>query len=170
MLKSNVLRTSFGRLVSSTRAFSGFGDNDVVVASFARTPIGKLGGALSSVTAPRLAAHCIQAAVERSGIEKKYIEEAFIGNVVSANIGQAPARQAVIYAGLDLDTPCTTLNKVCASGMKAIMLASLSISSGYRNVMIAGGMESMSNIPYYLPGARTGYRLGHNQVVDGNVK
>ena len=92
-----------------------------------------------------------------------------MGNVVSANVGQAPTRQAVIYAGLDLDTPSTTINKVCASGMKTLMMASMSISSGYRNAMIAGGMESMSNIPHYLPGARTGYRLGNNQVIDGLV-
>lgn len=144
-------------------------DNDVVVVGYARTPIGKLGGALSSLTAPRLGAHAIEAAIAKSGLEKKYIEEAFMGNVVSAGIGQAPTRQAVIYAGLPLDVPSTTVNKVCASGMKALMFASLSISSGYRNVCIAGGMESMSNIPYYLPGARTGYRLGNNTVVDGLI-
>jgi len=144
-------------------------DTDVVVCGFARTPIGKLGGSLSSLTAPQLGAHAIKEAVKRSGIDPKHIEEAFMGNVVSAGIGQAPTRQAVIYAGLHLDIPSTTVNKVCASGMKAAMLASLSISSGYRNVLIAGGMESMSNIPYYLPGARTGYRLGNQTVVDGLI-
>ena len=92
-----------------------------------------------------------------------------MGNVVSAGVGQAPTRQAVIYAGLPLDVPSTTVNKVCASGMKALMMASQSISSGYRSAMIAGGMESMSNIPYYLPGARTGLRLGNGTVVDGLV-
>ena len=92
-----------------------------------------------------------------------------MGNVVSAGVGQAPTRQAVIYAGLPLDVPSTTVNKVCASGMKAIMLASMSISSGYRSALVAGGMESMSNIPYYLPGARNGYRLGNNTVVDGLI-
>jgi acetyl-CoA C-acetyltransferase len=97
------------------------------------------------------------------------VEEAFMGNVVSANIGQAPTRQAVIGSGLHLDVPSTTINKVCASGMKALMTASMSITSGYRNACVAGGMESMSNIPYYLPGARTGYRLGNNKVVDGLV-
>lgn len=90
-----------------------------------------------------------------------------MGLVVSSGVGQAPARQAVLGAKLKLDTPCTTVNKVCASGMKAAMMASLSVMSGYRNVVLAGGMESMSNIPYYLPGARTGYRLGNNTVVDG---
>jgi acetyl-CoA C-acetyltransferase len=151
------------------RLFSTLGDRDVVVVSFARTPIGKLGGSLASRTAPQLGAVAIEEALKRSGLEKKKIQEAFMGNVVSAGIGQAPARQAVIYAGLDLDTPSTTVNKVCASGMKATMLASLSIASGYRDAVVAGGMESMSNIPYYLPGARTGYRLGNNTVVDGLI-
>lgn len=148
---------------------SGFKDTDTVVVGFARTPIGKLGGSLSSFTAPQLGAHAIKEAVKRSGIEAKYIEEAFMGNVVSAGVGQAPTRQAVIYSGLHLDIPSTTVNKVCASGMKAAMMASLQISAGYRNVMIAGGMESMSNIPYYLPGARNGYRLGNQTVVDGLI-
>eukprot|EP00596_Hydrurales_sp_CCMP1899_P008789 CAMPEP_0119035982 /NCGR_PEP_ID=MMETSP1177-20130426/3310_1 /TAXON_ID=2985 /ORGANISM="Ochromonas sp, Strain CCMP1899" /LENGTH=349 /DNA_ID=CAMNT_0006994999 /DNA_START=429 /DNA_END=1478 /DNA_ORIENTATION=- len=97
------------------------------------------------------------------------IEEAFFGNVVSAGIGQAPARQAILYANLPISIPCTTVNKVCASGMKSIILAGLSIKSGYRQACIAGGFESMSNIPYYLPEARTGYRLGNNQVVDGLI-
>lgn len=92
-----------------------------------------------------------------------------MGNVVSAGIGQAPARQAVIYADFPLSVASTTVNKVCASGMKTLMLASLSINSGYRKAMVAGGMESMSNIPYYLPGARTGYRLGNQTVVDGLI-
>lgn len=121
------------------------------------------------VTAPRLGAHAISSALDRSGIDKNTVEEAFMGHVVSSGVGQAPTRQAVIYAGLHLDVPCTSINKVCASGMKAVMQASLSIQAGYRNVVLAGGMESMSNIPYYLPGARTGYRLGNNTVVDGLV-
>lgn len=121
------------------------------------------------MTAPRLGAAAIEESVKKAGIDAALVEEAFMGNVVSAGVGQAPTRQAVIYAGLSLDTPSTTINKVCASGMKAVMLASQSIASGYRNVMVAGGMESMSNIPYYLPGARTGYRLGNNTVVDGMV-
>jgi len=151
------------------RAFSSFRDTDVVVAGFARTPIGKMGGALASLTAPRLGAHVIKAAIGRAGIDPKLIEEAFMGNVVSAGIGQAPTRQAVIYAGLPLDVPSTGINKVCASGMKAVMLSSMSISSGYRNIMIAGGMESMTNIPYYLPSARAGLRLGNSTVVDGLI-
>lgn len=146
-------RKSFSTFVSR--------DNDVVCVSLSRTPIGKLGGSLSSLTAPRLGAHAIEATMSKSGVDKKLVEECFMGNVVSAGVGQAPARQAAIYSGLDLDCPSTTVNKVCASGMKAVMFASLSISSGYRNICIAGGMESMSNIPYYLPGARTGLRLGN---------
>ena len=149
--------------------FSSLNDKDVVAVSFARTPIGKFGGGLSTLTATDLGAIAIEEAVKRAGIKKEIVEEAFMGNVVSAGVGQAPTRQAVIYAGLHVDTPCTTINKVCASGMKALMLASQSIASGYRSVMIAGGMESMSNIPYYLPGARTGYRLGNNTVIDGMV-
>jgi len=151
------------------RTVSTIRDNDVVVLSFARTPIGSLGGSLSSFTAPKLGSHAIKHALDRSKINTSLIEEAFMGNVVSANIGQAPTRQAVIYSGLHLDVPSTTINKVCASGMKAAMFASISISSGYRNAVIAGGMESMSNIPYYLPNARTGYRLGNNTVVDGLI-
>lgn len=155
--------------VLSSNFSSNLNDRDVVAVSFARTPIGKFGGGLSTLTATDLGAAVIEEAVKRAGIEKEIVEEAFMGNVVSAGVGQAPTRQAVIYAGLHTDTPCTTINKVCASGMKALMLASQSIASGYRNVMIAGGMESMSNIPYYLPGARTGYRLGNNTVIDGMV-
>jgi len=154
---------------SIQRAMSSFKDNDAVVLSFARTPMGKFGGSLSSLSAPRLGAIAITEAVKRAGIDKSQVEEAFIGNVVSAGIGQAPTRQAVIYAGLPLDCPSTTVNKVCASGMKAAMLAAQSITSGYRNVMIAGGMESMSNIPYYLTKARTGHRLGNVETLDGLI-
>jgi acetyl-CoA C-acetyltransferase len=121
------------------------------------------------VTAPRLGAHAISNAIERSGIDSSSVQEAFMGHVVPAGVGQAPTRQAVIYSGLHLDVPSTSINKVCASGMKAVMTASLSVQAGYRDVVIAGGMESMSNIPYYLPGARTGYRLGNNTVIDGLV-
>ena len=140
-----------------------------MVVGLARTPIGSLGGKLASFAAPRLGAHVIKEAIARSGVDRRFIEEAFMGNVCSANIGQAPTRQAVIYSGLHLDVPSTTVNKVCASGMKAVMMAAMSIQTGYRSALIAGGMESMSNIPYYLPGARTGYRLGNQTVVDGLV-
>lgn len=117
----------------------------------------------------QLGSHAINAAVERAGIEKSRIQEAYMGCVVTAGIGQAPARQAVLGAGLALDTPSTTINKVCAAGMKSVMTAALSVKAGYRDVVIAGGMESMSNIPYYLPGARAGYRLGNGTLVDGNI-
>lgn len=154
---------------TSRRLFSTINDRDVVVVGMARTPIGSFGGSLASLTAPKLGSAAITAAIERAGIDKKLIEEAIFGNVVSAGVGQAPTRQAVLGAGLELDTACTTINKVCASGMKSLMMASTDILSGYRNVMITGGMESMSNIPYYLPGARNGFRLGNNTVVDGLI-
>lgn len=154
-------------LMKGVRLLSSFKDTDVLICGFARTPIGKLGGALASKTAPQLGSIAIQEAIKRSGINKDLIEEAFIGNVVSAGIGQAPARQAVLGAGLKLDTPSTTVNKVCASGMKAVMLGALSIQAGYRHAILAGGMESMSNAPYYLPQARSGYRLGNGTLVDG---
>lgn len=136
----------------------------------ARTPIGSLNGALAAVTAPKLGAAAIRAAVERSGIQHDQVDELYMGNVVSAGIGQAPAQQAGISAGLPVNVPCTTVNKVCASGMKAIMLGAGSISSGDNDIVIAGGMESMSNIPYYLEKVRAGLRLGHGQVIDGIIK
>lgn len=157
------------RAFGQRRLLSTFADRDVVVSGFARTPIGKMGGGLASKTATQLGAIAIAEAVKRSGVDKKKIEEAFMGNVVSAGIGQAPTRQAVIYAGLELDTPSTTINKVCASGMKSVMFGAASIMAGYRHVVVAGGMESMSNIPYYLPQARSGYRLGNGTLVDGLI-
>lgn len=159
-------------------AMSTFADNDVVVVSIARTPIGKISGALSSLSAPVLAAHAISAAVQRATdastdncFTGENIQEVIMGNVVSAGVGQAPGRQAVIYAGLPVSTPVTDVNKVCASGMKAIMNCALSISSGYRTCMLAGGMESMSNIPYYMPKATRsgGLKLGHATLSDGLI-
>ncbi len=145
-------------------------NNQVYIAAIARTPIGSLNGALGSLSAPKLGAVAIRAALERSGIPPGSVDEVLMGNVVSAGVGQAPAQQASIYAGLPTSIPCTTVNKVCASGMKAIMLGAASIRSGDNRVVVAGGMESMSNIPYYLPQARTGLRLGHAQVVDGIIR
>ncbi|CAM9914325.1 unnamed protein product [Ascophyllum nodosum] len=142
---------------------------DVVIAGLARTPIGRFGGAMSALSGPKLGAIALREAVARSGVEPGVIEEVFMGNVVSAGVGQAPAKQAAIYAGLPESVPCTTVNKVCASGMKAVMLAAQSISLGHRQVMAAGGFESMSNTPYYLPKARTGLRLGHGSVLDGII-
>lgn len=142
---------------------------DVVIVSATRTPIGSFGGSLSSFTATQLGAFAIRSAVERSGLKPEQIQEVYMGNVMPANLGQAPATQAAIFAGLPY-LPATTVNKVCASGMKAIMLAAESISLGHNDIVAAGGMESMSNVPYYLDKARNGYRLGNGQLTDGLVK
>jgi acetyl-CoA C-acetyltransferase len=143
--------------------------NEVYIISAVRTPIGSFGGSLSSLSASTLGAAAIKAAVERAGIKADQVQEVFMGNVLSANLGQAPATQAAKFAGLP-DIPATTINKVCASGTKAIMLAAQSIALGENDVVIAGGMESMSNVPYYLDKARNGYRLGNGQIIDGLVK
>lgn len=142
----------------------------VFIAGKARTPIGSLSGSLASLSASQLGSIAIKAALERSGILPSHVDEVFMGNVVSAGIGQAPAQQASIFAGLPTSVPCTTINKVCASGMKAIMLGAQSIMNGDNHIVVAGGMESMSNIPYYLEKARTGMRLGHGQLTDGILK
>jgi len=142
---------------------------EVVIVSALRTPIGSFGGALSGFTATQLGGFAIKAAVAQSGVQPEDIQEVFMGNVLSASLGQAPATQAAKFAGLP-DVPATTINKVCASGTKAIMLAAQSIALGQNDIVVAGGMESMSNVPYYLDKARTGYRLGHGQMTDGLVK
>ncbi len=144
--------------------------NSVYIVSKARTPIGSFNGALASISAPRLGAAAIKAAIERAGIAPEQVQEVYMGNVVSAGIGQAPAQQASIYAGIPTTVNCTTVNKVCASGMKAIMLGAQSIQCGDNDIVVAGGMESMSNIPYYLEKARNGYRLGHDKIVDGIIR
>lgn len=145
-------------------------DSDVVIASVARTPIGSFQGALSSFSAPELGALAIRTAIERAGISKSDVEEVFMGNVVSAGSGQAPSRQAALKAELPMGVITTDINKVCASGMKAIMLAAQNIMTGHARCMVAGGMESMSNIPYYLPKARGGYRLGNGEIQDGILR
>ena len=142
---------------------------EVYILSAVRTPIGSFGGLLSSLTASQLGAIAIKAAVKRAGINPEQVQELIMGNVLSANIGQAPATQAAKFAGLP-DIPSTTINKVCASGTKAIMLAAQSIALGQNDIVIAGGMESMSNVPYYLDKARNGYRLGDGKIIDGLVK
>lgn len=142
---------------------------EVVIVSAVRTPIGSFGGSLASFSATQLGGFAIKAAVEKAGLNPHQIQEVYMGNVLSANLGQAPATQAAKFAGLP-DLPATTINKVCASGTKAIMLAAQSIASGSNDIIVAGGMESMSNVPYYLDKARNGYRLGHGQVTDGLVK
>ncbi|MDQ3052024.1 MAG: acetyl-CoA C-acyltransferase [Bacteroidota bacterium] len=143
---------------------------EVYIVAATRTPIGIFGGALSSFSATQLGAMVIKEAVKRAGISVDQVQEVYMGNVLSANVGQAPVTQASIYAGLPSTIPGTTVNKVCASGMKAIMLGAQSIMLGDNDIVIAGGMESMSNVPYYLDKARNGYRLGHGQITDGLVK
>jgi acetyl-CoA C-acetyltransferase len=142
---------------------------EVVIVSALRTPIGSFGGSLAGFTATQLGGIAIKAAIEKAGIKPEDVQEVYMGNVLSANLGQAPATQAAKHAGLP-DLPATTINKVCASGTKAIMLAAQSIALGQNDIVVAGGMESMSNVPYYLDKARTGYRLGHGQITDGLVK
>lgn len=140
---------------------------DVVIVSAVRTPIGSFGGALSSLSATELAGVAYRAAVSRSKVDPIEIQEIFVGNVISSGLGQAPATQAAAAAGLGFAIPATLVNKVCASGMKAMMLGAQSIMLGTQDVVVAGGMESMSNIPYYLTKARTGYRYGNGELVDG---
>ncbi len=142
---------------------------EVYIVAAARTPMGSFGGSLASLSATKLGAIAIKEAVIRAGIKPEMVQEVYMGNVLSANLGQAPATQAAKFAGLP-DLPTTTVNKVCASGSKAIMLAAQSIQLGINDIVIAGGMESMSNTPFYLDKARTGYKLGHQQVTDGLVK
>jgi len=144
--------------------------NDVVIASACRTPIGSFLGSLSTVSAPRLGAIAIEEAVRRSSLSKSEIQEVIMGNVLTAGVGQAPARQAALAAGLPESVECMTVNKVCGSGLKAVMLASQAIQAEDADVIVAGGMESMSNVPYYAERARTGLRMGHSQLVDGMIK
>lgn len=142
---------------------------EVYIVSAVRTPIGSFAGSLSSFTATQLGGFAIKGAIEKAGIKPEQVQEVFMGNVLSANLGQAPATQAAKFAGLP-DVPNTTINKVCASGMKAVMLAAQSIASGDQDIIVAGGMESMSNVPYYIDKARSGYKLGHGQLTDGLIK
>jgi acetyl-CoA C-acetyltransferase len=141
-----------------------------VIVGAVRAPTGKFLGSLSSFTAPELGAIVIKEVVRRSGIDPNDIDEVIMGNVVSAGIGQAPARQATIFAGLPDDTPAFTINKVCGSGLKAVMLAAQAIRAGDAQAFVAGGMESMSNAPYLLPKARTGYRMGNGELIDAVVR
>lgn len=142
---------------------------EVYIVSAVRTPMGSFMGSLSSVPATKLGSIAIKGAVDRAGIDSKHIEEVFMGNVLQANLGQAPARQAAIGAGLSNTTPCTTINKVCSSGMKAMMSAVQSIKAGDNDIVVAGGMENMSAVPHYLNG-RKGQKLGDIKMTDGLVK
>jgi acetyl-CoA C-acetyltransferase len=137
-----------------------------VILSAARTPIGAFMGSLASLNAPELGALAIKAALDRAGVTPDQVSEVIMGNVLTAGVGQAPARQAALKAGLPTTTPCMTINKVCGSGLKAVMLADQAIRCGDADVVVAGGQESMSNAPYLLPKGRTGYRYGHGQVLD----
>ena len=143
---------------------------EVFIVSAVRTPIGSFGGALSGFSATQLGAQAIKSALERISLQSSLVQEVFMGNVLSANLGQAPVTQATIFAGITHAIPGTTVNKVCASGMKAVMFGAQSILLGDNDIVIAGGMESMSNVPFYLDKARNGYRLGHGSVIDGLVK
>jgi len=140
--------------------------NEVAILSAIRTPLGGFQGALSTFSAPSLGAHAIAAAIERARVTANMVDEVYFGNVVSAGVGQAPARQAALLAGVPTSVPCTTVSKVCGSGMKAVMQAADSIRLGGIDCAIAGGMESMSNAPYLLSKARSGHRLGHHQTRD----
>ena len=142
---------------------------DVVVVSAARTPIGGFQGALASLTAPRLGAIAIKAALERAGVAPADVSEVILGEVLTAGVGQAPARQASIYAGLPTSVPALTVNKVCGSGLKAIMLARQAIALGDADIIVAGGQESMTNAPYLLPAARGGMRMGNQTAVDSMI-
>ncbi|MEO9884785.1 MAG: acetyl-CoA C-acyltransferase [Balneola sp.] len=143
---------------------------DVVIVEAKRTPIGAFGGSLASFTAPELGSTAIIELLKASGIAPDEVQEVVMGNVLTAGIGQAPARQAALKAGLSQKTPSTTVNKVCASGMKAIMIAADQVRLGDADVVVAGGMESMSNVPYYLPKHRYGSKYGHVQTEDGILK
>jgi acetyl-CoA C-acetyltransferase len=141
----------------------------VYIVGLARTPIGSFLGALSPLTAPQLGAAAIGAAVQRAGLQPNLVEEVWMGNVLSAGIGQAPARQAALAAQLPDSVPCTTVSKVCGSGLQAIILGYRSILVGDADLVVSGGMESMSNAPYYLPRARSGLRMGHAELQDGMI-
>jgi len=143
---------------------------EVYIISAVRTPLGSFGGSLSGLTAVQLGAEAIKAAVAKARIAPADVQEVFMGNVLSANLGQAPARQAALGSGLPHSIPCTTINKVCASGMKAVMIAAQAIMTGQQEVIVAGGMESMSNVPFYVPKARFGYKYGNAELVDGLAK
>lgn len=180
-LRLQVLRRGLLPVATSSASTAGRGkatlasldDRTPVIVSFARTPIGRFNGALAAVSGPKLGAVAVRAAVERAGLDVEKdgasIDEVFMGNVCAAGVGQAPVTQAVIFAGLPKSIPSTTVHKVCASGMKSMMFAADAIMLGRANIVVAGGMESMSNVPHYLPSLRTGVKLGESKLVDGLV-
>lgn len=144
--------------------------NDVVIVSACRTPIGSFMGSLASISAPRLGAIVVEEAVRRAGIKKSDVQEVIMGNVLAAGLGQAPARQAALFAGFPDSVECLTINKMCGSGLKAVMLASQAIRLGDAETIVAGGMESMSNSPYLLEKVREGYRMGHGKIIDSMIR
>src|ERR1700747_2218875 len=143
--------------------------DDVVIISGCRTPVGKFQGSLSDFSAPQLGAMVVREAVKRAGVDPAQVDECIMGNVISAGLGQNPARQAAIFGGLTPATGAMTINKVCGSGLKSVALAAQAVQTGNSSIVVAGGMESMSNAPYLLPQARKGYRLGNAQVIDSMV-
>jgi acetyl-CoA C-acetyltransferase len=143
---------------------------EVFIISAVRTPMGSFGGSLAAVSATQLGAAAIQGALAKAKLSADQVNEVLMGNVVSANLGQAPARQAARFAGIPDTVPCTTINKVCASGMKAITIGAQSIMLGQNDIVVAGGMENMSQIPYYIPNARWGYKFGNGEIIDGLAK
>jgi acetyl-CoA C-acetyltransferase len=143
---------------------------EVYIVSALRTPLGSFGGVLSSLSAPELGAAAMKGALEAAGITADQVEEVYFGNVCSANLGQAPARQAALKAGIPTSVPCTTVNKVCSSGIKTVMIGAQAIMSGQQDIIMAGGMESMSNVPFYVPNMRWGNKYGDTNMVDGLAK
>jgi acetyl-CoA C-acetyltransferase len=139
----------------------------VYIVAAVRTPMGSFNGMLSGISAPKLGATAIKGALSKSGVKSSDIDEVYFGNVLQAGVGQAPARQAAILAGLPESTPCTTVNKVCASGMKSIALGASSIMLGHNDIVVAGGMENMSQVPHYIPNSRMGHKYGDFKVIDG---
>jgi acetyl-CoA C-acetyltransferase len=143
---------------------------EVFIVSASRTPMGSFGGILSGFSATQLGSFAIEGALKQAGVSAGQVQEVYMGNVVSGNLGQAPARQAALGAGISDQVPCTTINKVCSSGAKSVMIAAMQIGLGLSDIVVAGGMESMSNIPYYVPKARFGYKYGDATLVDGLAK
>ena len=141
--------------------------NRVYIVAAVRTPMGSFNGMLSGISAPKLGSVAIKGALSKSGLNPSDVDEVYFGNVLQAGVGQAPARQAAILAGLPESTPCTTVNKVCASGMKSISLGASSIMLGHNDIVVTGGMENMSQVPHYLPNSRTGYKFGDFKAIDG---
>jgi acetyl-CoA C-acetyltransferase len=139
----------------------------VFIVAAVRTPMGSFNGKLSGISAPKLGSVAIKGALQKAGVNPEQVDEVFFGNVLQAGLGQAPSRQAAMFAGLPNTTPCTTVNKVCASGMKTVALGASSIMLGHNDIVVTGGMENMSQVPHYLPGSRNGYKYGNFTAVDG---